>query len=127
MSVRSYHAVSGQPPVFAQHAEKRYQERTPVNNPIPIREAYFNSLRCSIEDDCKARVYPEYNILFVERGSVVKTELIADYDRLTVQCAIKCDECEKPFETDLRCPYCDTPIEGHQTDGLIDIHVLGGE
>lgn len=127
MPVQSYHAVSGQPPVFAQHAEERYQERTPVENPIPMLDAYHQSLRCTIEDDCKARVYPEYDIVFVERGSIVKTELIADYDRLTVQRAMKCSECGKPFETALRCPYCDSPIKGSQSDGVVNITIPGGK
>ncbi|WP_411963775.1 hypothetical protein [Haloferax sp. YSMS24] len=127
MSVQSFHAVNGQPPVFEQHAEERYQERTPVENPIPMHDAYFKSLRCTIEDDCEARVYPAYDIVFVKRGSVVKTELVADYDRMTVQRAISCEGCGKPFETDLHCPYCGTPLEGQQTDGVIKITFAGGE
>lgn len=127
MTVQSFHAVDGQPPVFAQHAEERYQERTPVENPIPMIEAFHKSLRCTIEDDCEARVYPKYDIIFVKRGAVVKTELVADYDRMTVQRAMWCDEYGKPFKSDLKCPYCGAPIEGHQTDGVINITFAGGE
>lgn len=127
MTVQSFHAVSGQLPVFEPHAEKRYQERTPVENPIPMYEAYHQSLRCTIEDDCEARVYPKYDIIFVKRGAVVKTDLVADYDRMTVQRAIWCADCGKPFKTALRCPYCEKPIEGRQTDGVIEITITGGE
>lgn len=127
MSVNSFHRPDGQPPVFEQHAEERYQERVPVRNPIPIYDAYHRSLRTQIQDDCEARVYPEYDIIFVKRGKVIKTELVADYDRLTVPRAMWCDHCEKPFETDLRCPWCDAKITGSKSDGVINVVQGGGE
>ena len=127
MSTNSIHNLNGQPPVFAEHAEERYNERTPVADPVPILDAYHQSLIAYIEDDCKARLYPPYNILFIKRGQVIKTELVADYDRLSVPCAMWCDECGKPFRSDIRCKWCDSPVEGTVSDGAVTLIQKGGK
>ncbi|WP_200530886.1 hypothetical protein [Halorubrum sp. LN27] len=121
------HDESYVPPINEPHAYEQWEARTPAE--ISLEEGWRAAIPVHAPE-CNAtftRLYAPYNVLFVVRDGLLRTELNND-GRIDTEGLSTCPSCEElidPLRAEGNCPWCDAVLPNRQTTGGVTL-VTGG-
>lgn len=123
------HDESYVPPINRPHAPEMWEERTPAE--ISLEEGWKAAIPVRAPE-CNARftrLYAPYNVLFVVRGGLLRTELINDgrIDTEGLSVCSACDELYDPLRASRTCPWCDAVLPDQRTTGGVTLVSGGGQ
>lgn len=122
------HDESYVPPINRPHAPDMWEDRTPAE--ISLEEGWKRAIPVRAPE-CNAtftRLYAPYDILFVVRDGLLRTELNND-GRIDLEGLSTCSECNDlydPFRAGGTCPWCDAVLPSRRKTGGVEL-VVGGE
>jgi len=123
------HDKSYVPPINQPHAREMWEARTPAKK--SLEEAWRAAIPVRAPE-CNAtytRLYAPYNMLFVVRDGLLRTELNND-GRIDTEGLSICPCCEElidPLRAQGHCPWCKATLPSRQTTGGVTLVSGGGQ
>jgi len=118
-------------PTLRVHTRDRWIERAPVDNPIPLEQAWSDAIKVPnpVSWASEVRLYAPYDVLLAQTWNESDTVLHVDFDRLDTASLIECESCElltDPWLDTDECHWCGAPLTGTRADGRLRIRRAGG-